>query len=121
MSVVVFVTTVSVTSGKVSVFPFDGWILAIIGVVNVLFVKVSVVVFVTTVSVTSGNVSVLPLDGWILAITGVVNVLFVSVSVVCKPTNVSADWGNDKVNLLSVISLSVIIILPSIPVCKLQL
>ena len=102
--------------GSVSVFPVDGLILAITGVVNVLFVKVSVVVFVTIVSVTSGNVSVFPLDGWILAITGVVNVLFVSVSVVCRPTNVSVDWGNDKVNLLSVI-----LILPTIPECELQL
>ena len=60
----------------------------IVGVVRVLFVKVSVVSLPTRVSVLVGNVSVPVFT--IVLILGVVRVLFVRVSVVVLPTRVSA-------------------------------
>jgi len=64
----------------------------IVGVVRVLFVRVSVVARPTKVSVDVGRVRVPVLE--IVLITGAVRVLFVNVSVVALPTKVSVAAGS---------------------------
>ena len=97
MSVVWRPTSVSVDVGRVSVPVFV--MVAMVGLVRVLFVKVSVVWRPTSVSVDVGNVSV-P-EFVMVAIVGAVKVLFVNVSTVARPTSVSAAFGN--VTVISVV------------------
>lgn len=112
MSVVARPTKVSVAVGKVNVPVLE--IVAMIGVVNVLFVNVSVVARPTKVSVDVGKVSVPVFT--IVAITGAVNVLFVSVSVVALPTKVSVVIGNVSVGVPATAGVTIVAVPDVLPV-----
>ena len=112
MSVVARPTKVSVEVGKVSVPVLE--IVAMIGVVNVLFVNVSVVARPTKVSVDVGKVSVPVFT--IVAMIGVVNVLFVNVSVVARPTKVSVVIGNVSVGVPATAGVTIVAVPDVLPV-----
>jgi len=112
VSVVARPTKVSVEVGKVSVPVLE--IVAMIGVVNVLFVNVSVVARPTKVSVDVGKVSVPVFT--IVAMIGVVNVLFVNVSVVARPTKVSVVIGNVSVGVPATAGVTIVAVPDVLPV-----
>ena len=112
MSVVARPTKVSVEVGSVSVPVFE--IVAITGVVNVLFVSVSVVARPTKVSVDVGKVNTPVFE--IVAMIGAVSVLFVSVSVVALPTSVSVVIGKVSVGVPATAGVTMVAVPDVLPV-----